>query len=163
MQLFGFEITRPKKEEQKEQDAKSFAIPSNDDGAVTVQSGAYYGTYVDLDGTVRNEIELITRYRDMSMQPELENAIDDIVNEAIVNDDHGHAVEINMDDLKIPDATKKKIQEEFERILKLLNFGNMGHEVFRRWYVDGRLFYHVILDPDSTKNGVIEVRSSHRH
>lgn len=156
--LFGFEISRKKKEEQQEEQARSFALPQNDDGAVTIQSGAYYGTYVDLDGIVRNEIELITRYRDMSMQPEIENAIDDIVNEAIVHDDHGHAVELNMDDLKIPQATKKKIADEFDRILKLLNFGNMGHEVFRRWYVDGRMFYHIILDPTNPKNGITEVR-----
>ena len=160
MKLFGFNIEKAAKKEDsqaKDEENKSFALPSNDDGAVTIQSGAYYGTYVDLDGVVRNEIELITRYREMSMQPEIENAIDDIINEAIVQDDHGHAVEMNMDDLKIPAATKQKITDEFDRILKLLNFGNMGHEVFRRWYVDGRLFYHIILD-ENPKNGIAEIR-----
>lgn len=157
MNLFGFEINRKKKAAEQEE-VKSFAIPQNDDGAVTIQSGAYYGTYVDLDGVVRNEIELITRYREMSIQPEIENAIDDIINEAIVTEDDGHSVEINLDELKIPEATKKKIRDEFETVLKLLNFRNMGHDIFRRWYVDGRLFYHIILDPNKAENGIVEVR-----
>ena len=107
--LFGFEIVRAKKQEEQEEQNKTFALPQNDDGAVTVQSGAYYGTYVDLDGTVRNEIELITRYREMSMQPELETAIDEIINDSIITDDHGQSVEINMDDLEVSDSIKKKI------------------------------------------------------
>ncbi len=161
VQLFGFEISRKKtKQDNASQDEvnKTFALPQNDDGAVTIQSGAYYGTYVDLDGVVRNEIELITRYREMSMQPELETAIDEIVNEAIVNTAKDKAVEINMDDLKQPESVKKKIRDEFDTVLKLLNFGNMGHEIFRRWYVDGRMFYHVIIDEKKAGEGVIELR-----
>jgi len=157
VQLFGFEIGRAKQKQQDETN-KTFALPQNDDGAVTIQSGAYYGTYVDLDGVVRNEIELITRYREMSMQPELETAIDEIVNEAIVNDDSGKALELNLDDLKQPEAIKKKIIEEFDNVLKLLNFGNMGHDIFRRWYIDGRMFYHVVVDEGSTAKGIQEVR-----
>ena len=157
VQLFGFEISRKKKQEDQEEN-KTFALPQNDDGAVTIQSGAYYGTYVDLDGVVRNEIELITRYREMSMQPELETAIDEIVNEAIVNDDSDTGVEIDTEELKQPDKIKKAIREEFEIMLKLLNFGNMGHEIFRRWYVDGRLFYHIVLDENNSKNGIKELR-----
>ena len=161
VQLFGFEISRKKpKQDNASQDEtnKSFALPQNDDGAVTIQSGAYYGTYVDLDGVVRNEIELITRYREMSMQPELETAIDEIVNEAIVNTAKDKAVEINMDDLKQPEGVKKKIRDEFDTTLKLLNFGNMGHEIFRRWYIDGRMFYHVIIDDKRTAEGITELR-----
>ena len=157
IKLFGFEINR-KKSEQEDERNKTFALPQNDDGAVTIQSGAYYGTYVDLDGVVRNEIELITRYREMSMQPEIEGAIDDIVNEAIVNDDKGNGVEINTDELKQSDQIKKKIRDEFEYVLKLLNFGNMGHDIFRRWYVDGRLFYHIVIDDKSPHKGIQEVR-----
>jgi hypothetical protein len=156
--LFGFEIVRAKKQEEQEEQNKTFALPQNDDGAVTVQSGAYYGTYVDLDGTVRNEIELITRYREMSMQPELETAIDEIINDSIITDDHGQSVEINMDDLEISDSIKKKITGEFDTVIKLLNFGNMGHDIFRRWYIDGRLFYHILLDEKRTKEGIIELR-----
>lgn len=160
MQLFGFQIGRVKPQQTAQQDLvnKTFAIPQNDDGAVTIQSGAYYGTYVDLDGVVRNEIELITRYREMSMQPELETAIDDIVNEAIVNDDNGQSVEMNTDDLKQPDAIKKKIRDEFDNILRLLDFGNMGHDLFRRWYIDGRLFYHVVIDEKRPSLGIQEIR-----
>jgi hypothetical protein len=157
IQLFGFEIGR-KKQQDKDEQSKTFALPPNDDGAVTIQSGAYYGTYVDLDGTVRNEVELITRYREMSMQPELETAIDEIVNEAIVQDDDGKAVEINDDNLKQNAAIKKKIQEEFNYILKLLNFGNMGHDIFRRWYIDGRMFYHIVIDEKSPNKGIQELR-----
>ena len=157
VQLFGFEISRKKQQDQEEKN-KSFALPQNDDGAVTIQSGAYYGTYVDLDGVVRNEIELITRYREMAMQPELETAIDEIVNEAIVNDDSESGVEIDTDELKQPENIKKKIREEFDYVLKLLDFGNMGHELFRRWYTDGRLFYHVIIDDKSPQKGIQELR-----
>jgi hypothetical protein len=157
VQLFGFEISRKKQQDQDEKN-KTFALPQNDDGAVTIQSGAYYGTYVDLDGVVRNEIELITRYREMAMQPELETAIDEIVNEAIVNDDSESGVEIDTDELKQPENIKKKIREEFEYVLKLLDFGNMGHEIFRRWYIDGRMFYHVIIDDKSPQKGIQEIR-----
>lgn len=161
VQLFGFEISRKKQRQDnasQDETNKTFALPQNDDGAVTIQSGAYYGTYVDLDGVVRNEIELITRYREMAMQPELETAIDEIVNEAIVNTAKDKAVEINMDDLKQPESVKKKIRDEFDVALKLLNFGNMGHEIFRRWYVDGRMFYHVIIDDKRTGEGILELR-----
>jgi len=157
LNLFGFEISRQKKNQDEEQN-KSFTPPQNEDGAVVIQSGSYYGTYVDLDGVVRNEIELITRYREMSMQPELETAIDEVVNEAIVNDDNGQAIELNTDDLKQPEQIKKKIRDEFDYILKLLNFGNMGHDIFRRWYTDGRLFYHVIIDESRPNLGIQEIR-----
>ena len=157
IKLFGFEINRAKSEKEDERN-KTFALPQNDDGAVTIQSGAYYGTYVDLDGVVRNEIELITRYREMSMQPEIEGAIDDIINEAIVYEDKGNGVEINTDELKESEQIKKKIRDEFEHILKLLNFGNMGHDIFRRWYIDGRLFYHLVIDEKSPQKGIQELK-----
>lgn len=156
--LFGFEINRKKNQELEDEKSKIFALPQNDDGAVTIQSGSHYGTYVDLDGVVRNEIELITRYREMSMQPEIETAIDDIVNEAIVNDDNGKGVDINTDDLKQPDQIKKRIIDEFDVVLKLLDFGNMGHDLFRRWYIDGRVFYHIVIDDKRPALGIQEVR-----
>ena len=163
VKLFGFEIPIGRKKDdpqqsQQEPTQKTFALPQNDDGAVTIQSGAYYGTYVDLDGVVRNEIELVTRYREMSMQPELETAVDEIVNEAICADDAGNSVEINTDDLEIDDSVKEKIRLEFETILKLLNFGNMGHDIFRRWYIDGRLFYHLVVDEKNMAAGIQELR-----
>lgn len=159
-QLFGFTISRDQKEEDlKQKNQVSFAAPQNDDGAVTIQTGAYFGTYVDLEGVVRNEVELITRYREMAMQAELEMAIDDIVNEAVVVSDSGLSVELNTDNLEDVDKKiKKMIEDEFENVLKLLNFGNMGHDIFKRWYVDGRLFYHVIIDETDLKAGIKELR-----
>ena len=156
--LFGFSIQRKDLQRDLENNEKSFAIPQNDDGAVTIQTGAYYGTYVDLEGVVRNEIELITRYREMGMQAELEMAIDDIVNEAIVVSDTGLSVELNPDNLQVNPQIKKIISEEFGNVLKLMNFGNMGHDIFKRWYVDGRLFYHVIIDEKAPKLGIKELR-----
>lgn len=161
--LFGITLTTQKERIKQERSSindqlKSFVPESNDDGAVTIQSGSYYGTYVDMDGVVRNEIELITRYREMAMQPELETAIDEVVNEAIVMEDNGKSVDINMDELKVSEGIKKKIRAEFDHILKLLNFGNMGHDIFRRWYIDGRIFYHLIVDEKKPLNGIQEVR-----
>lgn len=164
IKLFGFEIGRKKDDQQnnlQQPTQKTFALPQNDDGAVTIQSGAYYGTYVDLDGVVRNEIELVTRYREMSMQPELETAIDEIVNDSIVADDAGNSVEVNtddLDDLNVSEDVREKIRNEFENILRLLNFGNMGHDIFRRWYIDGRLFYHLVVDEKNMAAGVQELR-----
>lgn len=162
--LFGFQITNEKTKDKEGQTdnlvekEKSFALPQNDDGAVTLQTGAYFGTYVDMEGVVRNEIELITRYREMAMQPELETAVDDIVNEAIVMQGHDLPLDINLDELKLPDKIKSKIREEFKYILQLLNFGNMGSELFRRWYIDGRMFYHVIIDQTQPRLGIKELR-----
>jgi hypothetical protein len=152
--LFGFEILKNK---PNPLDQKTITLPQNDDGAVNISTGAYYGTYVDLDGVVRNEIELITRYREMSMQPELQQAIDEIVNEAIVSDDRGNSVEINCDDIEQPEQVQAAIRQEFEYILKLLNFGNNGHEIFRRWYVDGRLFYQIVFNEKQPELGIQEL------
>jgi hypothetical protein len=167
IRLFGFTIltddelekqrlgAAPRSDDIKE---KSFAPPQQDDGAVTVQTGSYYGTYVDLDGVSRNEVELISRYREMSMQPEIESATDDIVNEAIVVNEDGKILELDLEEVKISSATKKKIIEEFEYICQLLNWKDMSHEIFRRWYIDGRLFYHMVINEDSPKEGIKELR-----
>ena len=161
IKLFGFEIGTPKKVEDQQVEQpkqKSFTLPMNDDGAVTVAGAGYYGTYVDLDGTFRNETQLITKYRELAIQPEMETAIDEIVNEAIVIEDGGQCVEINMDELKVPDQIKKRIEDEFNLILKLLNFNNMGHDIFRRYYVDGRLFYHIVIDETQPMYGIQELK-----
>jgi hypothetical protein len=161
VRLFGFEIGTPKKIEdaQLEQPkSKTFTLPQNDDGAVTVAGAGYYGTYVDLDGTFRNETQLITKYRELAIQPEMETAIDEIVNEAIVIEDSGQCVEINLDELKVPPGIKKRIEDEFNYILKVLNFNNMGHDIFRRYYVDGRLFYHIVIDETQPMYGIQEVK-----
>lgn len=156
--MFGFNV-EPEKSKEEQKENKSFALPQNDDGAAVIQSGSYFGTYVDLDGTgTKNEAELITRYRSMSMQPEVENAIDHIINQAIITDGHQKAVSINMDDLELSKNIKNKIRDEFNYILKMLNFNNMGHDIFRRWYVDGRLYYHVIVEEGSEGKGIQELR-----
>ena len=155
--LFGFTISRQEEEEGRAKQ-QSFSPPSNDDGALTITSAAYYGTYVDLDGTAKNEVELISRYREMAMQPEIESAIDDVVNEAICQDDDGKIIQIVLDDLKQPDKIKKSIKEEFNTILRLLNYTNMAQDIFRRYYIDGKLFYHIIIDRDNPTMGVRELR-----
>ena len=155
--LFGFEIARKKTEE--EQSAQpSFTPPSNEDGALTISSAAYYGTYVDLDGTAKNEVELISRYREMAMQPEIESAIDDIMNESIVQDDDGRIIDIVLDDLEQPDKIKKAIKEEFGTILRLFNYKHMAQDIFRRYYIDGRLYYNVIIDKQNPVAGIKELR-----
>jgi len=155
--LFGFTISRQKDEEDSTAQ-QSFAPPTQDDGALTITSAAYYGTYVDLDGTAKNEVELISRYREMAMQPEIESAIDDIVNEAIVQDDDGKITQIILDDLKVADKIKKAIKEEFNTVLRMLSYQNMAQDIFRRYYVDGRMFYHVIIDRENPTAGIKELR-----
>jgi len=155
--LFGFTISRAKNEDESSV-APSFSPPNNDDGALTITSAAYYGTYVDLDGTAKNEVELISRYREMAMQPEIEAAIDDVVNEAICQDDDGKIIQIVMDDLKQPDKIKDAIKVEFHNILRMLNYNNMAQDIFRRYYVDGRMFYHIIIDREKPIEGIKELR-----
>jgi hypothetical protein len=155
--LFGFNFSR-KQDGEEDNSQQSFSPPSNDDGALTITSAAYYGTYVDMDGTAKNEVELISRYREMAMQPEIESALDDIVNEAISQDDDGRITEIVLDSLKQPDKIKKAIRDEFETILRLLNYKNMAQDIFRRYYIDGKMYYHIIIDKDNPTEGIKELR-----
>ena len=155
--LFGFTISRQKSEEDSAVQ-KSFAPQTNDDGALTITSAAYYGTYVDLDGTAKNEVELISRYREMAMQPEIESAIDDIVNEAICQDDDGKTIAIVLDNLKQPDKIKESIKKEFQNVLRLFNYNQMAQDIFRRYYIDGRMYYHIIIDRENPTQGIKELR-----
>jgi len=155
--LFGFTIARQQSEdEQKVQ--QSFTPPTNDDGALTITSAAYYGTYVDLDGTAKNEVELISRYREMAMQPEIESAIDDVINEAITQDDDGKNIKIVLDALNQPDKIKDAIKAEFNTIIRLLNYNNMAQDIFRRYYIDGKIYYHMIIDRENPVAGIKELR-----
>ena len=160
IKLFGFTLGKQDVTQVQDPDQRSFVPPTStiDDGAVTITQNAYYGTYVDLEGAVRNEIELITRYREMANHPELEMAIDDIVNEAISHDESGRTVNLILDKLKQPESIKKKILEEFENILKMLNFSNLADDLFKRWYIDGRIYYHVLVDESNPKLGIQELR-----
>ena len=157
MQLFGFEIKR-----KEEVDLKSFVEKDFDDGALTVNSGGVaggaYGTFLDIEGTAKTEAEIITKYRQMEMHPEVSRAIDDIVNDAIVVSDDAKVVEINLDSTKLSDNIKKRVTEEFDEALRLLDFSNRGYDTFQRFYVDGRLKYHAIIDEKNPKLGIQELR-----
>jgi hypothetical protein len=157
--LFGFQIVRkqPDEDDQVQSLQPQIAAPVNDDGAITVTSGGYFGTYLDLEASFKNENDLISRYREMSMQPELESAIDDIVNEAIVHDTTGKSVTIILDDLEQPDNIKDMIREEFNNVLRMLDWSNNGSDIFRNWYIDGRLFYQVLIDEKQPKLGIQEI------
>jgi hypothetical protein len=155
VQLFGFNITRADQEEKE--DLKTFVPPQTDDGAIEIAPGGSYGTFVDLDGTAKSEAELVSRYREMSMQPECDSAVEDVVNEAIVMADD-NPIEIVLDNLKQPNSIKNKIREEFETILEMLDFSNKGYDIFRRWYVDGRIYHHIIINDKDPREGIRELR-----
>ncbi|CAB4131336.1 portal vertex protein [uncultured Caudovirales phage] len=152
-ELFGFEFKRKVAEDI----APSFSPKENDDGALVVAAGGSFGTYVDLDGTVRTEAELVTKYRDMALQPECDAAIDEIINEMIALDEK-ELVKINIDELEIPSNLKKAITEEFKNCLNILDFRRHAYEIIRRWYIDGRLYYHKIIDETDPKAGIKELR-----
>ena len=151
-QLFGFQINR--KEGRKGQSP----VPPNAEESIAVAAGGYYGTYVDTDNQARNEYEMIRRYRDMALHPEVDSAVDEVVNEFVVSDAHDTPVEINLDNLDAGMGIKKKIRDEFEYIKRLLNFDNRAHEIVRSWYIDGRLYYHKVIDLDNPKKGITELR-----
>jgi len=152
--FFGFEF----KKKEQEPDLPSFAPPKDsEDGAVVVSAGGSFGTYVDLDGTVRSEAELVTKYREMSLQPECDAAIDEIVNESIAIEED-NLISINLDDLKVNDSIKKAITQEFNYCCDLLEFNRFAYEIFRRWYIDGRLYYHVVIDENNPRAGIQELR-----
>lgn len=152
--FLGFEITRAKKK-----NLQSFAAPENDDGALPIASGGAFGQYIDMAGSIKNEIELINRYRDMALHPECDAAIDDIVNEAIVIPENEESViKLDLEKLGAPDSVKKKIHESFDSITDKLNFNEKAYEIFRKWYVDGRLYYHIIIDEKNKKQGIQELR-----
>ena len=153
-QLFGFSLERAKKVPK----GPSFVQKDSMDGSQPIVGGGYYGYSVDFDGTVRNDYELITRYREMVLQPECDSAVDDIVNETICGNFDDVPVEVELSNLKQSEKIKKLIREEFQHILRLLDFENRSYEIFRRWYVDGRLFYHKIIDPKNPSAGLTELR-----
>ena len=157
IELFGFTIG--KKEEETKPNVVSFAPPPNDDGTLAVAEGGVYGTTVDVNNQAKNEAQLISRYRDMAAQPECERAVDDIVNEAIVGTEYDAPVSIVLDNCdEMDDAIKDRVREEFDEILRLLNFNNRAYDIFRNWYVDGRLYYHLMIDTKQPRLGIQEIR-----
>ena len=163
MEIFGFEIKRKSDEEK----APSFVAPINDDGAQVLEvgqsgysiGGGYaQGTYLDMEGGVKSEQDLILRYRQMSLIPEVDMAIDDIVQEAISSNDLDAQVGINLDATKFSDSIKSKIRDEFSEVLRLLRFNQTSSDVFRKWYVDGRMYFHLLVEPSNPKKGVVGLR-----
>lgn len=153
-QMFGWALKQPKDEKPVE----SFTPEVKDDGAVIVNAGGAYGTFIDLDGTSKTDVELINRYREMAMAPEVDRAIDDVLNEAIVTNEE-YVVKIDLDKVDgISDSVKKKVEDEFDHILGLLQFEDNAYEWFRKWYIDGRLYFHVITDDKNIKSGIRELR-----
>jgi len=154
MQLFGFTITRDDAKETQ----PSFAPPKIDDGAIEIAPGGTYGTYFDFDGKTKDEGQLITRYRDMSVTAECDAAIQDIVNEAIVVSDDGDILEINVEKVDQTNKIKNDIREAFAEILRQLDFNKKAHDIFKKWYVDGRMYYHIIVDIEKPTDGIKELR-----
>ena len=159
IELFGFTIGRTQKENEAKEKL-SFALPQYDDGAIDVAGtpGGAYGTYLDMEGAAKNETDLIHRYRNMALFPECELAVDDIVNEAVVADREESAVSINLENINLSLDIKQKIVDNFHEIIDLLQFNQTGYDTFKKWYVDGRLYYHIIIDPNNPKRGILELR-----
>jgi hypothetical protein len=153
--LFGFSITRKKQEQDPKQ---NFTTPQADDGTTTVAAGGYFGSYLDMEGTAKNEADLVRRYREISLHPECDQAIEDICNEAIVSSEEKDSVRVTLENIPFGNEVKKRIDEEFLNVLKLMNFSTKGFEIFKRWYVDGRIFYQKIIDRETPKNGITELR-----
>lgn len=159
MKIFGFEITKDTGGSEEEK-AVSFVEPNNDEGAITIGNslGGSYGIAINMEGDAKTEGELVTKYRGMMMQPEIAQAVDEVVNETINVDSHENAVEIVLDGTELPDLVKDKVREEFKEILRLLDFSNYGYDIYQKFYVDGRLNYHIIIDNDNLKEGIRELR-----
>ena len=152
-EIFGFEIKR----KPVKATSQSFTAPTADDGTQTIMGG-FGGQYLDIEGVVNNEADAIRRYREVAIQPECDQAVEDIINEAIVVDDNQGVVRLNMSAVPFSAGVKTKISDEFKTVLSLMEFEQKGHDIFRRWYVDGRIVYHKVIDPKKVKEGIIELR-----
>jgi hypothetical protein len=153
--LFGFSIENT---EPLSPSTVSPVPPNNEDESDHYLSSGFFGSYVDIEGVYRTEFDLIKRYREMALHPECDSAIEDIVNEAIVSDTNDSPVQIDLDNLNASDGIKKKIRDEFKYILELLDFDKKSHEIYRNWYIDGRLYYHKVIDLKNPQEGIQELR-----
>tara|TARA_B100001996_G_scaffold109715_1_gene83038 strand:- start:2240 stop:3793 length:1554 start_codon:yes stop_codon:yes gene_type:complete len=159
VQLLGFEITRKNNDLEKPAKSKqAFTIPSPDDGTTTISAGGYFGQYLDMEVTAKNDFDLIKRYREVAQHPECDMAVEDIINEVIVSNDRDQSVSLSLDKLAISENIKQKIRTEFDEVLSLLNFEEKGHDIFKRWYIDGRIYFHKVIDPNSPRKGISELR-----
>ena len=155
-ELFGFSFKR--REEELKKSAPSPVAPTNEDGATSFIAGGYHGTYVDLDGNFKTEYDMVVKYRMMAMHPEVDSAIEDIIQEAIVTDQNDSPVQIDLANLDVSDSVKEMIRTEFDYIKNLIGFDTKAHEMFRRWYIDGRLYYHKVIDLKRPQDGILELR-----
>ena len=154
MEIFGYKVEKSKAAPAE----KSFVPPTDDGGSDVIKAGGYFGTYLDLEGTANTEAELIKKYRDIAFMADVDSAIDDIVNDSISNLDDERPIEINLDNVKLSDPIKKKIQAEFETILDLLEFNLRAQDYYRRWYIDGRIYFHKVINTAKPKEGITDVR-----
>ena len=153
--LFGFTIQKQDKPELTNQ---SFVTPVAEDGVTTITAGGYFGTFVDIDASAKSEVALISRYREIAAYPDCDNAIEEIVSDAIAATDNEPPVSISLDKTGLSDNLKKVIMEEFDTITSLLDFNTRAHDIFKRWYIDGRLFYQKVIDTKNPKSGIVELR-----
>lgn len=157
--LFGFTLGKQRPQLQNTEVRKQAVVyPTPDDGAAVISTGGFYGTYLDLDATAKTESELITRYREAAMYPDCDTAIEDIVTEAIASLDDETPVELDLDKLQVSPAIKNAIKAEFANVLNLLAFNDKGHDIFRRWYVDGRIYFQKLIDTKQPARGIVELR-----
>ena len=154
-EFFGFKITR---EKPKSDPKQSFSVPQAEDGTQVVAAGGYFASHLDMEGNAKTEADLIRRYREISIHPECDMAIEDIINEAIVSNENRQAVNLNTNNVPYGRDIKRRIEEEFSEVLRLLQFNTRGHDIFRRWYVDGRIYYQKIIDTESGKKGITELK-----
>jgi hypothetical protein len=155
--LFGFSIG--KKKDSEEVKDTSFVSPNEYDGAITIDAGGVLGTYIDFSGDVKDENHLINQYRSIALFPEVDNAIEDIVTDSIVMDEDADPVKLNLENLILSENIKEKITNEFDEILNLIQFDRKGHDIFRRWYIDSKLYFHIIIDEDNPSKGIKEIRA----
>ena len=153
-EFFGYSITRSKSKGSGDQ----FVAPDSDDGTIEVAGGGFFSSILDTNGRERTELDLIRRYRDIAQQPECDSAIEDIVNESISFDEVSQSVTVSLDRLPYPDKIKRAIRKEFDNVLSLLEFEEKGSDIFRRWYVDGRIFYHKVIDKKNPKLGIVDLK-----
>ena len=154
-QLFGYSLERAKKDSAK---GPSFVRKESEDAATPIAGGGFFGTSIDLDGSYKDEMDLIRRYREMSIHPECDRAVDDVVNEAIAGDIDDTPVDVELSNLEVSQKIKNKIREEFMNVLHLLDFDKKAYDIFRRWYIDGKVYYHKLVDYKNPRRGITELR-----
>ena len=155
-QLFGFTIQKAQKDMGPRE--KTFTDPTPDDGAIEIAGGGFFSSVLDTDGRERSDLDFIRKYRDIAMQAECDAAIEDIVNEGIISNLNDVAVQIDLINIPYSEKIKRRIRNEFDEVLRLLNFNEKGHDIFRRWYIDGRIYYHKVIDSKDPQRGVTQLR-----